>query len=302
MGGAGLSATQGGRIDVGALTSPSGLTLTVDSSSGFPTDQITSLTNSNLDVTGGAPDFSALSDIDGSNITISGGAIFDAPMVAAYSGSSTTLEATGTGSVLELPRLASVTGSYLTFEAVGAGSTLDLPKVTTPSKTTVTADNGGAVALAAGTIALPAPPLTGAITIPELPQGVTVNLASTATFTQDMTFDVAQGDTVNITGGTFAGGMTFDVAQGATINLGDEFAAVVVSGRLTGSGGGTVAVVNSLEIGVGGATLDFSGSMFQWTGGAISGVGGVLTNLWTAEPVQGLSGREKAIPQRRHAR
>ena len=167
----------------------------------------------------------------------------------------------------------------MTLEADGAESTLELPLVTPPSNTTVTAD-GGSVSLAVGDVGLPSPQAAATITLPQMPQGVIVNVAGSGTFTDGTTLDLPQGDTVNLTGGTFTGGMTFNVAQDATINLGgiDSTSGpqeLVVSGSLTGSGTGTVTLSSGiLVVGIGGAALDFAGSMFQWTGGLINGAGG----------------------------
>ena len=127
VGGSSLTAEDGGQIDVGDLTTLDGLTLTVDGADSFPSDQITSFTNGTLNVSGGTPSFAALSDVDGSNITVSGGATLSLPLVTGYTGSSTTLEATGTGSALDLSNLTSYAGSNTTLEATGTGSSLTLP-------------------------------------------------------------------------------------------------------------------------------------------------------------------------------
>ena len=206
-------------------------------------------------------------------------------MVHSYTGSSKTLEATGTGSVLDLSNVATLTGSYMTLEATGNGSELRLPQVTLPSKTTVTADDGGSVSIAVGVLALPSSQAGATITIPQLPQGVTLNLASSESFTGGTTFNVPQGDTVNITGGTFTGGMDFNVDQDATISVGGGFSGsgeLLVSGTLTGSGAGTVQFVGGidigLDVGLGGLTLDFPGNMFQWAGGTITTLSGNMLN------------------------
>ena len=185
--------------------------------------RLSSFTDGTLNVSGGTPGFSNLSDVDGSSITVSGGATLSLPLVTGYTGSGTTLEATGTGSTLDLPNLTGYAGSSTTLEATGAGSSLTLPQVTPPSGTTITADNGGSVSLAPGVLALPSAGVSATIVVPQLPQGVTVKLASNGTFTGGTTFNVAQGDTVNLTGGTFTGGMIFNVAQDATISVGGGF-------------------------------------------------------------------------------
>ena len=151
--------------------------------------------------------------------------------------------------------------------------------MTPPSGTTITADDGGSVSLAAGVVAIPSAQATATITVPQLPQGVTVNLASSGTFTGGTTFDVPQGDTVNLTGGTFTGGMTFNVAQGATISVGGGFSGseeLLVSGSADRFRCRDRAIRQRTRSGwISGSavlTLDFPGSMFQWTGGAIDNV------------------------------
>ena len=76
-------------------------------------------------------------------------------------------------------------------------------------------------------------------------------------------------------------GGTFNVAQGATLDL-TGGGTVTYTGTFKASGAGTVALSSgTLVIGIGGATFDFPGSMFQWTGGAINGGSGDLTNRGT---------------------
>ena len=71
--------------------------------------------------------------------------------------------------------------------------------------------------------------------------------------------------TVTIDDGTFTGGAIFNVATGAVVSI---TGSPSFSGTLTGSGGGTRAIGGGrLYIGTGGLTLNFAGSMFQWTGG-----------------------------------
>ena len=54
-----------------------------------------------------------------------------------------------------------------------------------------------------------------------------------------------------------------------------------ISGTLTGSGGGTVQLDSNIEPGIGGLTLNFPGSMLQWTGGTFWASVGDVTNLGT---------------------
>jgi hypothetical protein len=99
-----------------------------------------------------------------------------------------------------------------------------------------------------------------------------------ANFT-NVTFNVTQGANNTILSGTYTGVTTFNVSQGSNIYLEDG---AVMSGTLTGAGAGTVQLSEgTIDIGLGGLTLNFSGGMFQWTGGAISSADGDLINLGT---------------------
>ena len=87
--------------------------------------------------------------------------------------------------------------------------------------------------------------------MPQLPQGIALNLGTSGTLT-GTTFNIAQGDNVDLTSGTYAGA-AFNVGQGATLDLtGGQ--TVTYSGTLTGSGSGTVQFSSgTLTVGVGGA-------------------------------------------------
>ena len=64
--------------------------------------------------------------------------------------------------------------------------------------------------------------VTGAtIDVPAVPPGVTIDLGEVGSYSGGTTFDIAQGDTVNLTtspstqeAGTFSGGTVFDVGAG----------------------------------------------------------------------------------------
>ena len=124
---------------------------------------------------------------------------------------------------------------------------------------------------------MPAAGTSGAtINVPQS-QGLILTLQNSGTL-MGMTFNVGQGTTVDLTGGTYTGGVVFNVAQGATVDLtGGQ--TVTYSGTLTGSGAGTVQFSGgTLPVGLGGVTLSFAGSMFQWTGGAMELSSGDATN------------------------
>jgi RHS repeat-associated protein len=225
--------------------------------------------------------------------------------------SAVNLNSIGTGESFALPGLTSLTNSVI---AVSGGATLTLPPATafTAPNSTVTVSGIGS-SLAIGTGVLNWVPSSGTgvvITIPALPQGLTLDLDPTGTFssgttinvgatatvdidsgtyTAGTTLNVDAGATVTIEGGTYTGGVAFNVGQGAVVDL-TGGNTVTYGGTLTGSGAGTVQLSGGTFYpaagsggGPGGAgvTLNFPGSMFQWTGGAMELSVGDVTNEGT---------------------
>jgi len=107
----------------------------------------------------------------------------------------------------------------------------------------------------------------------------------TTTFGPNVTFNggnvEVQTGTFNLatTGGPTVGG-NFTVASGAVLDLtGGQTRNYV--GTYTGTGEGTIRVSNgTLQVGAEGATFNFTGNIFQWTGGTLTG-SSVLTNTGT---------------------
>jgi uncharacterized repeat protein (TIGR01451 family) len=91
------------------------------------------------------------------------------------------------------------------------------------------------------------------------------------------TFNVGAGATLVIGAGTYTGGANFNLGTGAVVDV----QIPSFSGTLTGSGGGTVQLDGRLYCGTGGLTLNFPGSLLQWTGGDVDFTNGNLTNLGT---------------------
>ena len=198
-----------------------------------------------------------------------------------------TIDVTGTGG----PQLAysavldNQAGATLNFQADGiitnyytGGSlsnegTITMTATGTATLSGMTFTNSGTINVASGTLAIAASGGTSTGTTFTVAAGGNVNISG-GTFTG--TFSVAAGGNVAISGGTFTG-TTFNVAQGTTVDLGGS----TISGALTGSGAGTVNITDSLAAGLGGATLDFPGTMLQWTGGFFSLADGDVTNLGT---------------------
>ncbi len=195
------------------------------------------------------------------------------------------------GASASLPALA--IAEDLTID-VDQGASLVLPAATdlTASGTTATVSNAGSITFGSAVVTMPSSGSDATINVPQLPQGMTLNLESSGAFESGTTINIAQDDTVNLTGGaTFNGGVVFNVGQGSTIDLtGGQ--SLTYSGTLTGSGGGTVELSSgTLTVGQGGLTLNFPSSMFQWTGGELDASSSNATNLGTMN----LSGPDEVI-------
>jgi hypothetical protein len=139
----------------------------------------------------------------------------------------------------------------------------------------VTADNGISPATTVNVTMFVGPQYSNTFNVP-----ANTNLTIPSGIYAGGTFiNVGAGATATIDAGTFTGGMAFDVAAGGVVDI---IGSPSVAGVLTGSGSGTVQVFDGrLFIGTGGATLEFSGKMFQWTGGQMDLGNGDLTNYGT---------------------
>ncbi len=141
-----LSVTDSGTVDDGALTTLTGVAVTLDGTGTMQTAQWTSLTDGSLAVTAGhysstsSPPFAALSDIDGSSVYVYGGGSLTLPAVASYTNNTNGyvyLEGdypyyyNGTIGVLNLPGLLALGGSDIVVAAQGSGSEVNLPLLTT---------------------------------------------------------------------------------------------------------------------------------------------------------------------------
>ncbi len=138
--GGSLSVTNQGTVLDPKLMSLDSVAVTLDGSGTMVTNQWTSFTNGSLTVTGGSytSAFAGLSKIDGSSLSVQGGAYLSLPIVAGYA-EPQTMRSPG-----------------VTWTAQGAGSTLSLPGlsglgvIANPSDTlTVRALQGGRVNLSA---------------------------------------------------------------------------------------------------------------------------------------------------------
>ncbi len=217
---------------------------------------------------------SGLTSLNDVNLTLDGTGTIATAQITSFTAATLSL----TGGSLSLPGLTDADAASI---LVSGGASLKMPALTQLNGASFTIGTGGTLEVGTAVVSMPSAGTDATINVPQLAPGVTVNLGSSGTFTGPTTFNVAQGDSVNVTSGTYTGGVAFNVAQGATIDLtGGQ--TVTYSGTLSSSGSGAVQFSGgTFVVGIGGATLNFLASTFQWTGGEVDGAGGALTNRGT---------------------
>jgi RHS repeat-associated protein len=293
-----VEAPSGGDVEMPLLNQITGwIQLTSKSTDGtLNLSKLATFAGGTITDSGGTFSLPALTDVDGSVFNISGDTTLDLSILAGA-----TLNATS-GSVA-LPNLTNADGSAINVSG-GASLTLPPPTAFTATGAAVTVSGSGS-SLAIGSGVLNPLPTSGTgvvINVPQFPQGMTLNLNPSGTFSGGTTFNVGAGAIVNIQSGIYSGGVTFNVGAGAIVNIeGGTFTGgvafsvgqgavvdltggntVTYGGTLTGSGPGTVQITSGTFFpALGGVTLNFPGSMFQWTGGAMELTAGNVTNNGT---------------------
>ncbi|MCY2987649.1 MAG: hypothetical protein NTY19_07265, partial [Planctomycetota bacterium] len=278
-----------------------------------------SMTGGTLAVQGSGSTLTATgaTTVTGASLLAANGATLSLPNLKRYANeiinNPTNFTANGAGSVLDLPYLEALgtLSSLWTISALNGGdvnlSALALSAHPNISQQVV--GSGSQINLAGGTVNISSGASvtirrgisTGTtyhlspdarLTVTGGTFGATFNLDAGASITiyggtfSECTFNLAAGASVNIYGGTFTGTTTWNVSQGAAVSVSDS---PFLSGTWAGTGLGTVQLsVSCLYIGIGGLTLNFPGTMLQWTGGFISGAQGNLTNLGTLNLVGSL--------------
>ncbi|HQU42335.1 MAG TPA: CARDB domain-containing protein, partial [Pirellulales bacterium] len=233
----------------------------------------------------------SLTSTQGIAITDTGGSTLLDSKLATLSGVGITLDGTDphvvdawtifTGGTL------TVTSGSLTFPKLTdfassspvGGTALDFPVLTTGS---LTLADGTSATIQGTLVALPASGAIGATVNAPASRGLGITLDSSRTFSGGTTVNVGAGTTLALAGGTYLGGATFNVAQGAAADLtGGQ--TTTYGGTLTATGAGTVVISGGIFYPAkgGGATLNFTGGMFQWTGGAMELSVGDVTNRGT---------------------
>ena len=272
----------GGNWDVGAnwssgsvpdsgddvvINTPSPATITIQAGDIEAVASLVTAAGDTLSITGGSLTVGAGASTLNGPLAMTGGSL-------TASGLGTTLTATGTTTI-----------SIATLVAA-SGASLALPAATGLLAANITLNDGTSVTILGTQMSMPAAGTSGGtINVPSSPQ-LTVTLQNSGTLTST-TLNVGQGSTVALTGGTYLGTTTFNISQGATVDPNDGMAmpsAPTYGGMLTGTSTGNGAVmlsVGDLFSAVGGLTLNFAGSMFQWTGGGLFTGLGDMTNLGT---------------------
>ena len=197
-----------------------------------------------------------------------------------------------TAGMFTLPGLTSADG--VTIDVSGSTLILPAPTAFTATGSSVSVTGAGSSIQIGSGILDPLPDSGTGVTlnVPQFPQGMTLFLNPSGTFSGGTTFNVGANATVEIQSGTYTGGVTFNVGQGAVVDLTDVKMNMYVTygGTLTGSGSGTVQfsgdqIYPAIGSGDGptgaGLTLNFPGTMFQWTGGDFYASLGNVTNLGT---------------------
>jgi formylmethanofuran dehydrogenase subunit C len=237
----------GGTIQDPQLTTLVNTNLSLDGTGTMSSSQITHLTGGTLSVAGGNPNFSGLTDLDTSNVLVSGGATVTLPSVTSYQGGAnaqshtSTLQASGAGSLLSLPHLATVDTSTTFGDSVTQVQAESSGKIDLPVFTQTSGGSTQLVSQGAGS-QLNVPSLTS-LSSQAQPSGLTVNggllndplltsldnvslsLDGTGTLSTSQ-FTHITGSTLTITAGTpnFSGLTDIDstsvlVSGGATVSL-----------------------------------------------------------------------------------
>ena len=268
-----LKIEAGGTILDGNLTSLTGVAVTLSDYGSIDTSQWTALTGGSINVSeGGSYTFPALTDLDGSSLWVqgNGGGLggnsqVDLPALMSFNGNGSSVEVIDNG-VLLTGNLKTLSNVNVIVDGTGTWPTSEITSDTKDTYTPLGLLPGNAVT----------------IDVPVLPQGLQgslIDLSLSGTYTGGTTINVPVSETVDVSGTvSFTGGIVFSVVPGALINLnGGE----TISGTVTGSGGGSISLNGSINIGLGGMTLNFPGNMFQWTAGAMYAALGNVTNQGT---------------------
>ncbi len=270
-----LQATHGGAISDPNLTTFKNVNLTLDGTGTLTTQQISTFSGGTLNINNGTMNLAGFTDVDNSSIAVSGGA--SVSLVGVAVADNAAISVSGAASL----SLAGLTSADNATISVSAGASLVLPAPTafTASGATATVTDGSSITIGSGVLSPPSSGTNATINVPQFPQGMILDMNPKGTFSGGTTFNVDSGATVNIQSGTYTGGVNFNVGQAATVDLAGGQTATY-SGTLTGSGAGTVQFSSgTVVVGLGGLTLNFSGSMFQWTGGYFNAASGDVTNL-----------------------
>ncbi len=268
--GSALSVTNDGTVQDNNLATLVSTTVTLDGTGIVPTAPWTSVTGSNLVITGGQYTFNLLRDLQGSSIEVSNGANVTLTALTTYTnpnGGTTYLKASGasssgTPSTLTLSELATIgaDNGYLELQALGGGQ-LNLPllatitdaspdvqvtsqgtgsQVSLPSLAEFSGQNGNASLTVTQGGSLNAPRLNDFVDV-----SVTTDPTATYTLTPIETFAITDGATITMTTATLIEQGSLSIPDNATVNA---------KGSLEVNGSGVLQMTPA-------ATLNVSGDL-----------------------------------------
>ena len=143
-----LTATNSGSILLNsAITSLTGVAITLDGTGSFPINQFTSLTRGNLTITGGSYTLPNLTTIDGTSVNVQNGGnltLPDVTTVGSFSFLGPSFQAFDSGSILNLPALTTLAGTASSRISAFSGGQILAAALTSTSTNAVQIDAEGA--------------------------------------------------------------------------------------------------------------------------------------------------------------
>ncbi len=283
---ASVAASNGGTVLMGNLTTLSGVNVIMNGTGTMSTGQITSFTGGTATVSGAAPNFTSMTDIDGASFQVSGGITLALPKATSYIDRSTTgfvndyLTASGSNSILNLSSLTTLQGGSGAFAtltiAASNGGYVDLHNLTNLTgppgafgQLTITASSGGYVDLRS----LPSYS-TGSVQVSASGSGSVVNLGGITSFSASSASNGPAGITANNGGTVLLGSGTVPIS-GTNVSAGNG--GTITAGGLLIQSTGTLTVASGGTLNM--PSLQLSGGVIAGSGPlnlSIAGTGGTL--------------------------
>jgi RHS repeat-associated protein len=213
------------------VTTLSGVNASLDGTDQQVTDSWTQFTGGSLNVTAGSYTLPGLTDLDESNVNVSGGGRLSLPGLTSYLAGANVLQAYGSGSLLDVSALTTLTQQGYWGVNASSGGTVNLSGMTSLNATngTIYLQDSGNSTLQDGNV----------ITL----RGVSASLDGTD---QQVTDSWTQftGGTLNVTGGTVTLPNLIDIADSSLrlISGGALILPVLTEGNITISNGMSVTI------------------------------------------------------------